>query len=384
MTMFSVTGRTPQRDLSVFYADGDNATVPESHPQFAELLERVMHGADDEEVRSLVDVILGAAQKLTLLSERVSTKGRSLFFDGDEIHGVLVDTIVETIANGESDRLSAVVNFLEKVKTNPDIRSIDDLYRWITNGDLLIHEDGDFLAYKWTRGHGSERKSVNEGNATVDGEEITGQIPNYDGATVTMPRSRVDDNEDVACSTGLHAGTHGYTEWFGSGDGETVLVKINPRDVVSVPSDHSSQKLRVCRYVVQHVVAGRLDNKIYVQPEALWDQSTLGDEEDRDEDDGLDLDTNPDYFEDDYLEEEFDEDEDEDEATFTQAGTLTSEGLTTVQTINGPIMVIDAEEPAEAPEKAVRNSKGQFTSDSVKFAVRDSLGRFRGFKGDNS
>ena len=44
----------------------------------------------------------------------------------------------------------------------------------------------------------------------------------------------------------------------GSGD-RMVAVKINPADVVSVPSDYGNQKLRTCRYEVMFEVPGAAD-----------------------------------------------------------------------------------------------------------------------------
>jgi hypothetical protein len=94
----------------------------------------------------------------------------------------------------------------------------------------------------------------------VDGVEVKGRIPYVDGSVVTMPRSAVGDNRNIACSTGLHAGTYSYA----SGYGDTlILVKINPRDVVSVPNDSSGQKLRVSRLVVLNETTERLKSRYH-------------------------------------------------------------------------------------------------------------------------
>jgi hypothetical protein len=37
---------------------------------------------------------------------------------------------------------------------------------------------------------------------------------------------------------------------FGDSDSRTVIVKIHPRDVVSIPNDYSKSKGRACRYEV--------------------------------------------------------------------------------------------------------------------------------------
>ena len=65
-----------------------------------------------------------------------------------------------------------------------------------------------------------------------------------------MQRARVDDDRRHSCSNGLHVGAIGYVNSFGYGEDKVVIVKVNPKDVVSVPLDSSCQKCRVCEYVV--------------------------------------------------------------------------------------------------------------------------------------
>jgi hypothetical protein len=73
-------------------------------------------------------------------------------------------------------------------------------------------------------------------------------MDNSPGKVVEMERHEVDDNRDVTCSTGLHFCGMSYLSCFG-GD-RTVIVKVNPADVVSIPSDYNDAKGRTCRYEV--------------------------------------------------------------------------------------------------------------------------------------
>jgi hypothetical protein len=165
---------------------------------------------------------------------------------------------------GRALDFAPLVNFLEKAKTNPSLKSVDDLYRWVSNGDLVIDPDGYIIAYKGVAVNDQGVSvSVHRGKALVNGEEVSGQIPNVAGTTVTMPRTEVHDDEAVACSTGLHVGTYRYASSFAP---RLILVKINPRDVVSVPKDTSSEKMRVCRYVVlNEIITERLKSPVYTQ-----------------------------------------------------------------------------------------------------------------------
>jgi hypothetical protein len=65
-----------------------------------------------------------------------------------------------------------------------------------------------------------------------------------------MERNAVDDNKDQTCSTGLHFCGLSYLDHFGGSDSRTVIVKIDPADVVSIPSDYNGAKGRACRYEV--------------------------------------------------------------------------------------------------------------------------------------
>ena len=70
------------------------------------------------------------------------------------------------------------------------------------------------------------------------------------GDSPTMPRHQVDDNCQSHCSHGLHAGTISYATGYKSFGDKIVLVKINPMNVVSIPTDFECQKLRTCSYDV--------------------------------------------------------------------------------------------------------------------------------------
>ena len=101
-------------------------------------------------------------------------------------------------------------------------------------------------------------------------------------------RSKVVANSSIGCAVGLHAGTHEYASGFAQG--KLVLVKINPRDVVSVPTDCDAQKLRVCRYEVLEEVQEKVDRVLWdiepieedFDPEYDEDESVLWDDEDDD------------------------------------------------------------------------------------------------------
>lgn len=305
MTMFSLTEDNKGKSLAIFYGDGETDTIPESHVSFQSIINLLISGtASDLEIRELTRIMETITRKMSALSERVSVDGKEVYFDGDPLRGEISDLIKKMFEEGKALDFKPLVNFLEKAKTNPSLKSVDDLYRWIKKGDLVIDPDGDIVAYKGVNVNSEGISvSVHSGKAFVNGEEVIGYIPNVPGTVISMPRSNVDDNEAVACSTGLHAGTYSYASSFA---GRLLLVKINPRDVVSVPRDSSDQKLRVSRYTVLTQIDQRLTESFY-QPELAFDEDEEPEEdypvdEEDDDDDLCDCGCEHDY-----------EDEDEDE-----------------------------------------------------------------------
>lgn len=262
MTMFSLTEDNKGKSLAVFFDDGDTDTIPETHVAFKPILQQLIDGkATDDSIRELIQPLVTVAQKMSALSERVSVDGKQVYFDGDPLRGELSDVIRDMFTEGNTN-FGPLVNFLEKAKTNPSLKSIDDLYRWIRNGDLLIDPEGYLVAYKGVKvDKDGTSLSISSGTALVNGEKVTGCIPNRPGDIISMPRSEVNDDELVACSTGLHAGTYRYASQFAQG--RLLLVKINPRDVVSVPADSQDQKIRCSRYTVLTEIEHRIETHVY-------------------------------------------------------------------------------------------------------------------------
>ena len=62
-----------------------------------------------------------------------------------------------------------------------------------------------------------------------------------------MPRESVNADREVTCSRGLHIAARSYAEGFGT-SGKLLVVKVNPIDVVAVPTDYHRQKMRCCKY----------------------------------------------------------------------------------------------------------------------------------------
>ena len=144
----------------------------------------------------------------------------------------------------EGFNIDPMLNFLDNMNDNPSDQAIVELFDFMQNKHLPITDDGHFLAYK---------------AVSPDFKDIyTGNIDNSVGNEVSIERSKVDSNRNKHCSAGLHVGAIDYVKSYGGidldedndGGNQIVICKVNPADVVSVPSDAKFQKLRTCRYEV--------------------------------------------------------------------------------------------------------------------------------------
>lgn len=159
---------------------------------------------------------------------------------------------------------------------------------------MAISQDGHFLAYKAVRSDYMDK--------------YRGTFDNHVGNVCQMTRSKVDDDRSRGCSNGLHAGALNYVAGYGSveSNDKIVIVKINPKDVVSVPSDCNYEKLRTCRYEVVGEYQGELLKPLY---NASLENGVYDEYDDEDGDDDYEWGWNSDSEDD---EEAYAEDDEED------------------------------------------------------------------------
>lgn len=279
-----------QPDHVVVFIPGKGLQPPVSsdHPSYKAILAACaasMNGehVDEAELHDLFDVGATITRKFQRLTERVAISDAGvLTLDGDPVHGTLQEQILEFVDAGED--FEPLVNFYEKLVTNPlgDVR--EGLYSWIKGqrdgGTLTITKDGDLLGYKsvhsatpeWRKDQTLVYRPSRRGEGVVNGRDVARSeyIEQTAGDVVEMPRSRVLNAPSQACGDGLHIGTWTYAERF---QGDTVLlVRFSPRDIVSLPDSNSTWKLRVCRYTVVGPVDGPLDVPLYLTPDEQAEQ----------------------------------------------------------------------------------------------------------------
>jgi len=248
--MFTIyNSETKGAGATIILPSGAVHSIDASNPNYQTaitLLVSTNGDVDETEILGLINPGIGLSVRLERLSERFTYNGESIFYDGDEIHGAVVDHLLRILGESGAERdYQAIVAFMEKAAQNPSNSSMDSLYEFITRYGVTLDPDGDFYVYK---GVNAEGKSIHAGYGIVNGVTMNGHLPNELGSIVEIPRAMVDYDTSVGCSTGLHAGSYSYASSFSRG--KLLTVKVNPRDVVSVPDHLSFQKIRVSRYKV--------------------------------------------------------------------------------------------------------------------------------------
>ena len=214
----------------VVIIDNQPHTVTSSHIGY-EKLKQAIRDNDWDTVKQVVDP---AKEILNYGKGLVAIQGSKVFYKDRELRGALTARMIEMYQDGFP--VEPLILFMENLMQNPSKRAVEELYGFMEKGNLPLTPDGYFLAYKKVR---------------ADFLDIhSGTMSNAPGNIVEMERNDVDDNMNNTCSTGLHFCSKEYLSHFGGSDSRTVILKINPRDVVSIPADYNSTKGRACRYEV--------------------------------------------------------------------------------------------------------------------------------------
>lgn len=251
-----------QGDNIMIVVDNKPHNVNRTHPAYQKVLDAIKSG-DDATVRDLIEPKTAV---LKFAQGNVTIEGSRLFWKHRELHSTLAARMIAML--GEGFDIKPMAAFMENLMQNPSKRAIDELYGFLEVGQLPITPDGHFLAYKKVRDDFYDVHSGTVLNApahkmTQEQRWSMPVVSNHDdrvtvfindsGLTeITMDRSLVDDDKDRTCSNGLHFCSRDYLTSFGGS--QIVILKINPADVVSIPSDYNNTKGRTCRYQVLDVL----------------------------------------------------------------------------------------------------------------------------------
>jgi hypothetical protein len=215
--------------LTIFHK-GETHTINSDFHNFDECMKHLNEGDFD------------AAVLASSLTQKINQYGNGLvkvvdgvvYYDGKPIHNSLTSRILMMIKQGVT--VTPLVNFMNNLMKNPSGRAVQELYRFMECNKLPITPDGFLLAYK------------NVDDRYMD--KHSGTFRNMIGDVCEMHRNQVMDDPNQTCAPGLHFCSLEYLKGFWGTSGHTMVVKINPADVVSIPVDYNNSKGRCCRYQV--------------------------------------------------------------------------------------------------------------------------------------
>jgi hypothetical protein len=250
--------------------NGTSYVVETDHPKYQQALEAVRQ----KNWSHFVNLVNISKQVQNYFDGTdVEIKDGSINYHGQVIHNTLTKRILNFMRDGLPHE--PLLNFFKNLMENPSKRAVDELYDFLEAGELPITEDGHFLAFKNVRSNYLDIHS--------------GKFDNSVGKVCEMPRNGVDEDKERTCSYGLHFCSIKYLPHFTDSDGgKTMIVKINPRDVVAIPADYNNTKGRTCRYEVVAEYKDDWRSKLQ-REESGWDSnlySSDGGEYEYDEDEG--------------------------------------------------------------------------------------------------
>jgi len=169
----------------------------------------------------------------------VVVNGR-IMVEGVEAPAALSNKIIKFSEQGLP--YEPLLKFAKNLQNNPSFRAVNELFLFLEKNDHPITENGCFIAYKRVR---KDFKDI-----------YTGTMDNSVGNVVEMPRNQVNEDCNQTCSNGLHVANWDYAHnVYSCAEDDIMLeVEVNPADVVSVPIDYNSAKMRTCKYKVLGVV----------------------------------------------------------------------------------------------------------------------------------
>ena len=215
-------------------------TVTDSNPRFEEIKDLVLLGLYDAAL-DIIDTRRSA--KRAISNTGFELLGDSLYLDDYRIPDNMAVRVFDLMA--EHCSVKPLERFFRNLLDNPSYRAVQELYGFLELSNLPITEDGHFVAYKAVN---PEYKDC-----------VTGRMDNSLGAQPSMPRNLVDEDKNRTCSAGLHFAAYEYARNFVPSGGHLMAVRINPKDVVAIPSDYNNMKGRASTYMIVGEIEDKTD-----------------------------------------------------------------------------------------------------------------------------
>lgn len=210
--------------------EGKTLIVPKDHISYATIVQYLKVGDYEMAVKAA-----DAAQTVNDFGQgQVYVLNGVVYWNDKQLDNSLTKRIMSMVSEGFD--VNPMLKFLENLMQNPSSRAVNELYRFLESNNLPLTDDGHFLAYK---------------NVREDFKDYhSGKFDNSVGSVCKMDRNQVMDDPNQTCSAGLHFCSIEYLNSMWGHSGHTMIIKINPADVVSIPVDYNNSKGRCCKYEV--------------------------------------------------------------------------------------------------------------------------------------
>lgn len=236
--------------------NGKPFTVVDAHPKWDDIRD-ALRASDWDLIPDLINTAKALEQYAGICEIFVDAEAGVVTFNGEEVVGVLVEHIISMMEDNFD--ITPMVMFLTNLMQNPDPAARMEAYGWMSANGVTITEDGYLLAWKRV---GNDYKSFYDGKT----DNSIGSIPELD-------RASCDSDSSRTCSRGLHFCSQAYLPMYHGGQGRVLMLKINPRDIVSIPTDYNNAKGRACRYEVVGEAEG--DARIDIEVKEVLTQPVL-------------------------------------------------------------------------------------------------------------
>lgn len=238
---------TPEVNCIIVNYQHKTVPVKTGDHRFAPILKCIQESKTNPD--RLNDIVSLMSPADALAKKGLQLVNGSVHIDGQELPESLDKRLRVLIETGMPVEL--LVRFWNNLKENPSFNSRQMLYKFLEHNGHPLTEDGCFIAYRGIREDFKDKH--------------TGTMDNSPGQIIAVDRASVDDNPNNTCSHGLHVAAFTYAKSFGP---KLIEVKVNPRDVVAVPTDYNGTKMRVCKFEVLAECAAIIEGPVY-KPETL-------------------------------------------------------------------------------------------------------------------
>jgi hypothetical protein len=220
-------------DSITIFLDGVQ-TFPSTHILFKDIKNAVKSG-DEKKLKSVL------TKKIN--KNNLEIRENEVLYNGQPLNTVAVKRLFEMKKEGFDTK--PLINFLKNCYKNPFPQVVEKLYEFLSTRDMPLTEDGCFIGYKYT-------------NADY-WDNYTGKtyqfIPNTHVKANKIDLSFCDMSGEECSENGIHVGNFQYSGGYNT----VVYVKINPKDVLSVPVGSGAKKIRVWELDVLDRVDGKKD-----------------------------------------------------------------------------------------------------------------------------